>query len=276
MPPRKFLKKSAKKAVRFAKKRYSTRTGGVRVAQLARDVMKIKRSLNVEHKHIDFKFGSGQAISAQTPTNNAPIVLALPVPARGTAYNNRIGNQIRVVHITTKIQFQFANNTDLISRTTGSVRLLFAKSGDDVPTITDLYELDSNGHYTRNSFTNTQNWKKYSWIKPLNTFKSHQDQVNRYPSAQSNGLTSIGEYGTGQFGPIDNVITQASVDVNLSKYYVNKQTKTSVKMMFENGSDTVVTMMKPYLLFMADTLPGNPSYDPVSITGTIRMTYVDN
>uniref|UniRef100_UPI0040471382 hypothetical protein n=1 Tax=Flavobacterium sp. TaxID=239 RepID=UPI0040471382 len=64
--------------------------------------------------------------------------------------------------------------------------------------------------------------------------------------------------------------------LNLSKYYVNKQTKTSVKMMFENGSDTVVTMMKPYLLFMADVLPGNPSYDPVSITGTIRMTYVDN
>lgn len=275
MPPRKFLKKSAKKAVRFAKKRYSTRTGGVRVAQLARDVMKIKRSLNVEHKHIDFKFGSGQATSAQAPTNNAPIVLALPVPARGTAYNNRIGNQIRVVHITTKIQFQFANNTDLISRTTGSVRLLFAKSGDDVPTISDLYELDSNGHYTRNSFTNTQNWKKYSWIKPLNTFKSHQDQVNRYPPTSDNA-TTFGGIGNTSGQANEDVRDPASLSLNLSKYYVNKQTKTSVKMMFENGSDTIVTMMKPYLLFMADVPPGNPSYDPVSITGTIRMTYVDN
>lgn len=275
MPPRKFLKKSAKKAVRFAKKRYSTRTGGVRVAQLARDVMKIKRSLNVEHKHIDFKFGSGQVISAQTPTNNTPIVLPLPVPARGTAYNNRIGNQIRVVHITTKIQFQFENNNDLIGRTTGSVRLLFAKSGDDVPTISDLYELDSNGHYTRNSFTNTQNWKKYSWIKPLNTFKSHTDTVNRYPPSGSNAQTESGIGLTTSQTNID-VRNQSQFSLNLSKYYVNKQTKTSVKMMFENGSDTVVTMMKPYLLFMADVLPGNPSYDPVSITGTIRMTYVDN
>ncbi|WP_445769533.1 MULTISPECIES: hypothetical protein [Pseudomonadota] len=273
MPPRKFLKKSAKKAVRFAKKRYSTRTGGVRVAQLARDVMKIKRSLNVEHKHIDFKFGSGQGTSAQTPTNSTPIVLPLPVPARGTAYNNRIGNQIRVVHITTKIQFQFANNTDLIGRTTGSVRLLFAKSGDDVPTISDLYELDSNGHYTRNSFTNTQNWKKYSWIKPLNTFKSHTDQVSRYPLSNSSGDTNVYVAPSNQTVSVDD---PATLSLNLSKYYVNKQTKTSVKMMFENGSDTVVTMMKPYLLFMADVIPGNPSYDPVSITGTIRMTYVDN
>uniref|UniRef100_UPI00404807C1 hypothetical protein n=1 Tax=Flavobacterium sp. TaxID=239 RepID=UPI00404807C1 len=234
MPPRKFLKKSAKKAVRFAKKRYSTRTGGVRVAQLARDVMKIKRSLNVEHKHIDFKFGSGQVISAQTPTNNTPIVLPLPVPARGTAYNNRIGNQIRVVHITTKIQFQFENNNDLIGRTTGSVRLLFAKSGDDVPTISDLYELDSNGHYTRNSFTNTQNWKKYSWIKPLNTFKSHTDTVNRYPPSGSNAQTESGIGLTTSQTNID-VRNQSQFSLNLSKYYVNKQTKTSVKMMFENG-----------------------------------------
>lgn len=273
MPPRKFLKKSAKKAVRFAKKRYSTRTGGVRVAQLARDVMKIKRSLNVEHKHIDFKFGSGQTITARAPTNNTPIVLPLPVPARGTAYNNRVGNQIRVVHITTKLQFQFANNTDLIGRTTASVRLLFAKSGDDVPTISDLYELDSNGHYTRNSFANTQNWKKYSWIKPLNTFKSHQDQVNRFPASNQYAQTEDPASGTGDI----DVDSAAQESLNLSKYYINKQTKTSIKMMFENGSDTVVTMMKPYLLFMADTpFSGGLGFDPISITGTIRMTYVDN
>lgn len=260
MPPRKFFKKSAKKAVRFAKKRYSTRTGGVRVAQLARDVMKIKRSLNVEHKHIDFKFGSGQPVSAQTPNNNTPIVLPLPVPARGTAFNNRVGNQIRVVHITSKIQFQFSNNNDLINRTSASVRLLFSKSGDDVPTIADLYELDSNGHYTRNSFTNTQNWKKYTWIKPLNSFKSHTDNMPR----NDEQLTD------------NNRLVPKNPNYHLAKYYVNKQTKTSVKMMFENGSDTIVSMMKPYILIMSDTVDASIDYDPVSITGTIRMTYVDN
>ena len=47
-------------------------------------------------------------------------------------------------------------------------------------------------------------------------------------------------------------------------------------MMFENGSDTVVTMMKPYLLIMSDSVDATIDYDPVQITGTIRMTYVDN
>jgi len=46
---------------------------------------------------------------------------------------------------------------------------------------------------------------------------------------------------------------------------------------FENGSDTIVEQMKPYLLFMSDTIEGNPSnYDPVTISGQIRFTYVDN
>lgn len=261
MPAKKYFRKSAKKAVAFAKKRYRTRTGGVKVAQLARDVMKIKRSLNVEHKHIDFKFGSGQTVTTQHPTNNTPIVLPLPVPARGVAFNNRVGNQIRIVHITSKLLFTFTNNTDLINRTTCSVRLLFAKSGDDVPTINDLYELDSNGHYTRNSFTNVQSWKKYNWIKPLNSYKSHQESQNRYAETVADATR----------------VEPKSPNMHLSKFYINKACKTSVKVMFENGSDTVITQMKPYLLFMSDTIDSSLlDYDPVGISGTIRLTYVDN
>lgn len=257
---KKYAKKQFGKTKKFAKKRYTTRTGGVRINQVIKDVAQIKRSLNVEHKHIDFKFGSGQAVGAQTPNNNTPIVLALPVPARGTAYNDRVGNQIRVVHMTSKIQFQFSNNQDKTSNTTCSARILFSKSGDDVPTINDLYELDSNGHYTRNSFVNVQNWKKYQWIKPLNAYKSHEDKMPRYPETNTTTSRTVPD----------------NVGLHLAKYYVNKQSKTSIRMMFENGSDTVVTMMKPYLLLMSDTVDASIDYDPVSITGTIRMTYVDN
>lgn len=283
MPPRKFIRKSAKKAVRFAKRRYATRTGGFKVAQLAKDVMKIKRSLNVEHKHFDYKFGSGQGVSAQLPYNNDPIFLPLTMPARGVAYNNRVGNQIRITHITSKLEMTFKNNTDLLSRTTCSARLLFAKSGDDVPTIEELYEEDSNGHYTRNSFVNTQTWKKYTWIKSLNSFKSHTDQQNRYPKSLDQSAESKVYLPNSSGAPIStgvDVADRATESLNLSKYYINKQTKTSIRVNFENGSDTIVTQMKPYLLLMADSPSTAQStatiLDPVSITGTIRFTYVDN
>uniref|UniRef100_UPI00404B53E5 hypothetical protein n=1 Tax=Flavobacterium sp. TaxID=239 RepID=UPI00404B53E5 len=237
----------------------------------------VKRQLNVEHKHFDYKFGSGQTVSAQLPYNNDPVFLALTLPVRGTAFNERVGNQIRIVHITSKLEMTFKNNTDLLSRTTASARLLWAKSGDDVPQVEDLYDLDSNGHYTRNSFVNTQTWNKYVWIKSLNSFKSHTDQVNRYPAASANGNTLTPTYNGSS--NID-VTDQASVSLNLSKYYINKQTKCSLKVMFESGSDSIVSQMKPYLLLMSDCPSTSSStstiLDPVSITGTIRFTYVDN
>lgn len=278
MPVRKYVKKVARKGARYAKKRYVTRTGGYRVNKIASDIMKIKRQLNVEHKHYDFKFGSGQPIAAQEPVNNDPIFLNLLLPSRGVAYNQRVGNQIRITHITTKLEFLFKNNNDLFSRTTASVRLLFAKAGDDVPAIEDLYELDSNGHYTRNSFVNTQTWKKYTWIKALNSFKSHTDQVSRYPLSNSNANTADPDGVTTVITEVDTV---ANTPLNLSKYYINKQTKCSIRVNFENGSDTIVTQMKPYLLFMADSPTQGTGvnlkvFDPVSISGTVRFTYVDN
>lgn len=283
MPVRRYVKKVARKGARYAKKRYVTRTGGYRVNRMAKDLMSIKRQLNVEHKHYDFKFGSGQPVSGKTPVNNDPIFLNCLLPSRGVAYNQRIGNQIRITHITSKLEFAFKNNSDLFSRTTASVRLLFAKAGDDVPAIEDLYELDSNGHYTRNSFVQTQTWKKYTWIKSLNSFKSHTDYVNRYPNATTDQSTTApitdGAGGVGGGGGNNNidVRTPASVSLNNTKYYINKQTKCSIRVNFENGSDTIVTQMKPYLLFMADSpVSGSDTYDPVVISGTIRFTYVDN
>lgn len=278
MPPRKYIKKVVRRGRKLANQRYTTRTGGYRVNRMAKDLMSIKRQLNVEHKHFDYKFGSGQATSAQVPVNNDPIFLPLSLPDRGVAYNQRVGNQIRITHITSKLEMLFKNNNDLFSRTTCSVRLLFAKAGDDVPTIEDLYELDSNGHYTRNSFVNTQTWKKYTWIKSLNSFKSHTDQVNRYPNSSQVGLTTIGpSNSTGTASAYFDAEDIAIQSLNLSRYYINKQTKCSIRVNFESGSDTIVTQMKPYLLLMSDSpVSGANTYDPVSISGTIRFTYVDN
>lgn len=45
--------------------------------------------------------------------------------------------------------------------------------------------------------------------------------------------------------------------------------------MFESGSDSIITQMKPYLLFMADGPLSleDKFYDPVDISGTVRFTY---
>jgi len=269
---KKYAKKQFKKGVRVAKKRYTTRTGGARINKIAKDLYQIKRSLNVEHKHFDFKFGSGQTITAQTPTNNAPIFQALTLPIRGTAYNERVGNQIKITHITSKLEFLFQNTSDLFSRGTASVRLLWAKDGGTIPAITDLYELDANGHYTRNSFVNTQSWNKFVWIKALNSFKSHTENVNRYPLSNGGGQTRNPTSDVANIS-VDHL---ASVPLNNTKFYINKQTKSNITVKFQNGSDTVVEQMKPYLLFMSDRVLQTSIHDPILITGQIRFTYVDN
>jgi len=135
---KKYLKKAAKKGSRFAKKRYTTRTGGARVKQMARDLYKIKRSLNVEHKHIDYRIGSEGNIPVQRPTKSTPIIIPINTPDRGTRYNTRVGNQLRVTHMTAKYQFQFHNNTDLTQRQSVRARIIFAKNAEDVPDILQL------------------------------------------------------------------------------------------------------------------------------------------
>lgn len=269
-----YVKKYAKAAKKFVKKRYTkTKSGNVKIQQVARDLAMVKRQLNVEHKHIDFMFGSGQAVTAQYPTKTTPIILEIPVPARGTAYNNRVGNQIRVVHLTSKLEFIFGNNSDLIQRTSVRAQLLWAKSGDDVPTIDKLYEQDMNGHYTPASFSNTQEWSKYKWEKQQSHSKSYNQPTNRYPLSDAGGSTTNPYYPS--ITNID-VTAPASTTLNKAIFYSNKMSKTSVKVLFQNGSDTVVEQMKPYLLLRSDVIDATIDYDPIAVTGQIRMTYVDN
>lgn len=271
MPVRKYIKKQAKKTVGFVKKRYTTRTKGVRVNKIVSDIAHIKRMLNVEHKHIDFSFGNNRAVTIQRPTKSVPIIIPLPMPIKGVGYSDRVGNQFKITHITSKYEFSFANNSDLVQRTTCSAQILFAKSGDDVPNITKLYELDANGHYTPMSFTNSQEYSKYMWMKGLTSIKSHTQPTNRFPLSDINGNTNI---ATG--GGTQSVSTPANVALNNASYYVNKQVECSIRVSFNNGSDTEIEQFKPYLLLRSDVIDASVDYDPVAISGTIRITYVDN
>ncbi len=267
MAPYKKLYKKAKGAV---KKRYTTKGGGVKLKQVVRDVARIQRSLNVEHKHLDYRFGSATN-SGQRPTKSTPIIIPLPTPLKGTAYNERIGNQIRIVHMTSKLEFTFQNNTDLIQRTTAKAQILFAKSADDIPDITKLYELDPNGHYTPLSMANTQEWNKYKWVKPLGMTVKNTQYTNRYPNSEPTGTTALGVGGATW-----NAKDLATEPLNIVAKYKSLGTKCSTRISFKNNSNEV-EMYKPYLLLRSDVLESTAGgYDPVIVSGTIRMTYVDN
>lgn len=273
MPYKKYLRKTARKGVKFAKSRYATRTGGARVSRIARDVMTIKRSLNVEHKHLDYKIGSSGNIVAQKPTKQNPVIIALNTPIRGTSFNNRVGNQIRVVHMTAKYQFTFHNNTDLIQRQNVRARIIWAKNADHVPVISNLLDADANGHYTDQSFINTQEYKKFLWLKALDTRQSYTQPTNRYPGSRTDAKV----YDTAVPGAseiIDNVSIGDSL--NIANFFKRAETKCSIRTMFANGTDDV-EQMKPYLLLTSDIIEANPTdYDEVDVSAVIRMTYVDN
>lgn len=272
-PYKKYAKKGFRNLKKVAKKRYAPK-GKLSIVRVAQDVARIQRSLNVEHKHIDFAFGA-TTNNGQRPTKDAPVILAIPTPARGTSYNQRVGNQIRIVHMTAKLEFVFQNNTDLVSRTTCKAQILFAKNSDDVPQIDQLYDLDPNGHYTTLSMANTQEWNKFRWIKPLNTLMKNTNYTNRYPASGPNGATPNPAVSLHAPDYMD-VKDPATQPLNIVAKYSNKQTKCSVKMMFKNNSDEV-EQMKPYLLLRSDVIDADPLfYDPVVVSGTIRMTYVDN
>ena len=173
--------------------------------------------------------------------------------------------------MTSKLEFTFQNNTDLISRTSVKAQILFARSSDDIPDITKLYELDPNGHYTPLSMSNTQEFNKYIWIKSLNHSLKNTDYNNRYPASEPDGTTALGA-GAGTF-PAQGV---ASQPLNIVRKYSSKQTKCSIKVLYKNNSNEV-EQMKPYLLLRSDVIENETlDYDPVVVSGTIRMTYVDN
>uniref|UniRef100_UPI004047211A hypothetical protein n=1 Tax=Shewanella sp. TaxID=50422 RepID=UPI004047211A len=278
MAIKKYIKKQGKKFVKRTAKRYTTRTGGARVNKLATDIYTIKRMLNVEHKHIDYQFGAidGADAITQYPTKDYPILLALSTPIRGTAYNNRIGNQIRIVHITSKIQFIFLNNQDLTQRVSARAQIVFSKNASDVPDITELYEKDANGHYTPMSMSNTQEFDKFEWIKGHDHKQSHTQPTNRYPLSNSGGRTADPRPGqTPDNIEVDEVATQV---LNSAPYYSNLKSKESIKIMFKNLTDEVETM-KPYLLLRSDVISQSNNtvlFDPVAVSGIIRLTYVDN
>ncbi|WP_445779048.1 hypothetical protein [Shewanella sp.] len=242
---------------------------------MAKDLAMVKRKLNTEHKHIDFLMGSsGTAdVVAQRPTKQVPIIIPLNMPVKGLNFNNRVGNQLKITHITSKLEFVFANNSDLIQRTNVRAQIIFAKNATDIPTIDELYELDANGHYTPMSMTNSQEYGKFLWLKSHDHSKGYTQPTNRYPLSNSGGRTA--DPRPNQTPDNIEVDEPATQSLNNALFYSNKKSQESIKVSFKNLSNDV-EQMKPYLLLRSDVIDATIDYDPITVSGIIRMTYVDN
>ena len=168
--------------------------------------------------------------------------MPLRTPVRGTELSPRVRNQLRVVHMTAKNKFVFDNNTDEFQRQSMRAQILFAKSAGDIPDITKLLEMDTNGHYTDLSFYNGQEYKKYQLMKALDCSQSYTQPTNRFPPSNSVVVNeSIGV----------NVSNPASTSLNKAIFVKSKSSKVGITMMFKNLSEGV-EQMKPYLLLTSD------------------------
>lgn len=96
---KKFVKRAVRKVGKAVKKRYTNKKGGVKLSQLVRDVALVKRSLNVEKKHIQSAVTANIDIGQTngiTDTGQAFFDVS-PAIVQGVGYSNMTGNSVKVV-----------------------------------------------------------------------------------------------------------------------------------------------------------------------------------
>lgn len=257
---RKTIRRVKKRAVKIYKNPH-IRGSAASSITLARDVAYLKSQINAEHKHIDTTFGTeaGQTYSPQQPYRDAPVILPLTLPTKGLNNYDRVGNQIIVNNVTCKLGLIFQNTTDRKSTTTIRSRIIWAKSAADVPVIANLLYPDPNGEYTEMSYVNEQEYKKYIWLKKLDIKKTHQE-----PSKYGFATT-----------------TTPQPPNQAARYYPRSKWNGRIKTEFETGpaANTACTINKPYIFITSNvTKDAAETYaeDPVTLQGTVRLTYIDN
>jgi len=110
MPLRRYVKRTAKKVARVAKRRYFKGKGYARpnLSTMVRDLALVKRSLNVEKKHIQSTITSNVNIgqcNVNADTGQA-IYDITPLIVQGVGYSNMTGNSVKLVSMALKGQIK--------------------------------------------------------------------------------------------------------------------------------------------------------------------------
>lgn len=286
MAYKKYFKRQGRMIRRGLKSRYvrKTKTGKpyYNIGQMVRDVAYVKRSLNTERKQITFVSGTKTStddptvrfqVAVMKPKDDAPVIQRLCLPAQGVKSFHRIGNQIKITHISAKIRVEAilenwaASVGPRLSTPYCKLMLGFYKpsdtsAGSGEPDIAEIYEKDSVGKYTRGSYRNTQNYKQFYFPKGCTKFIT----LNPSGIPPSGGST-------------------ANHDVVVERF-VNINQRLNVKVPFQidnSGTDEgssnwgTAEGYRPFLLLMTNAEgTGLDGKSYVLCSAEIKLSYVDN
>lgn len=113
---RKYVKKQVRRAGKAIKKRYVAKGGNLKVGQIAKDVMMLKRLVNAEKKRTTLGSTSFEAahFTGQVNGNSSGHRIVDISPSainQGNGYNERNGNSIKLHSLVIKGQFIQMTNT---------------------------------------------------------------------------------------------------------------------------------------------------------------------
>jgi len=245
-----------KTGVRRLKKRYVRPNKNVKFSRIIKDVAYIKSALNTERKHLDTLITNTVTGSlpdrtkhpTAVPHASNTVIYPLAIPVKGTGYNNRIGNQIKVTNISVRYIITHLNTSNMVTNTSLKCLIFFAKNADDIPHATELFEVDANGNVSPASYWNSQEYKNFYFPKGL-----------KYKITSKNIATAPGSPGTS--------------NSQLLRYYPKTSVPLQTRITYANDTNTA-TMMQPYIMFISDAV--NSTTDVIKVDAQVRLTYVDN
>ena len=286
-----YFKRQGRMVRRGLRKRYVKKTRSGRkyynIGQIMKDVNYVKRSLNVEHKQCSTVYGvkttsddptiifsplSGTATPYLVPTDTSPIIKQLAMPGQGTMNMNRIGNSIKLTHISARIRaLAFLENyhTSGARLVTPSCTIMMGffkpavgmASFTDID-ISDIFEKDAGGDYTRSSYRNKNKYGQFYFPRGMTK------KIYLNPSGiENHGNTTSG---------IESVVER----------FINFNVRCNVKVPFVTGDAGVTSgssnwasteTMRPFIVVMSNC-KGNGSNGQtyVNVVGEWKFSYVDN
>lgn len=106
--PKSWIRKVARKGARMAKKRYTTKKGGVRIGKIAKDVAWLKGVLNPEKKNFTFNNTANNLVGCFNGNTVGGGYFSLditPTPSQGVTETGRSGNSIKLHSSYIQLQF---------------------------------------------------------------------------------------------------------------------------------------------------------------------------
>tara|TARA_A100001015_G_C14942822_1_gene693322 strand:+ start:409 stop:1266 length:858 start_codon:yes stop_codon:yes gene_type:complete len=166
-------------------KKKQGRYGNINFNKIQSDVLKLKKMLNTEHKMVATNFGTADSnvnpsirfrpANFIEATQSTPTIKQIGYPVKGTANYERVGNSIKAVSLSVKVNTRFlfpsigssADDSQRLLNPYVDIYLMLRKSsstqaGTAVPEITELFYPDSNGGYNSQCFRRKETLNQFT------------------------------------------------------------------------------------------------------------------